>query len=256
MAKTGVLLVHGFGGQPFEMQGLAVALEAAGHVCAVPLLPGHGTTVRDWAATGWSDWLAAVEAEYLRLERECCRVVCCGLSMGGSLCLALGERHRPAGIATLSAPVFLFRLFPYAAVDWRLPLLPLLRRVRPFWPSSPRSETSRRRMPWQGYEEGTSLPALDSFRRGLAAVHRDLGRVRSPLLVVHARGDRTTPPANAREIVRRAGSACKTLVWLPTRPDGTSHHVLTTHCDHRAQVEGLVREFVRRAGERREEKDG
>ncbi|MEW5772636.1 MAG: alpha/beta fold hydrolase [Thermodesulfobacteriota bacterium] len=240
-----VLLLHGFGGEPFEMLGLAAALEAAGCATSVPLLPGHGTSVQDWAATGFSDWLAAAEAEYLRLAREHGQVFCCGLSMGGSLCLALGQRHRPAGIATLAAPVFLYRFFPYAAADWRLPFLPLLRRVRPFWPMSPRSETSLRRMPWRGYEGSMSLAALASFVQGLKAVRQGLGLVRSPLLVVHAERDGTTPPANAREIMRKAGSARKDLVLLPVAEDGTSHHVLTTHCDHRAKVEQLVLGFVR-----------
>ena len=249
MAKLGVLLVHGFGGEPFEMLGLAAALEADGHAVSVPLLPGHGTTVQDWAATGWDDWLGAVEAEYLRLERTCGRVACCGLSMGGSLCLALGQRRRPAGIATLAAPVFLFRLFPYAAADWRLPFLPLLRWVRPFWPSAPRSEASRRRMPWQGYESCVSLAALASFLRGLREVRRGLPLVEAPLLVVHAERDRTSPPANAREIAARAGSADKELVLLPAPEDGTSHHVLTTHCGHKDQVERLVRDFVRKVGD-------
>lgn len=240
---AGVLLLHGFGGEPYEMLGLAAVLEAAGFATATPLLPGHGSTVEDWARTGWADWLGAAEAEYLRLEEEHGRVYCCGLSMGGSLCLALGQRHRPAGLAVLAAPVFLFRLFPYAAADWRLPLLPLLRRWRPLWPSSPRSEASRRRMPWQGYEDFTSLDALASFMAGLREVRRDLGRVRSPLLVAHAERDRTSPPANAREIYERAGSAHKELAMLPVAEDGTSHHVLTTHRDHRPVVEKLVAEF-------------
>ena len=244
MADLGILLLHGFGGEPFEMSGLAAALEAAGFATAVPLLPGHGTSEQDWAATGWGDWLAAAEAEYLRLEKECGRVACCGLSMGGSLCLALGQRHRPAGLVTLAAPVFLFRLFPYAAADWRLPLLPLLRKLRPLWPSSPRSEASRQRMPWQGYEKFVSLEALASFMAGLRQVRQGLARVRSPLLVVHAEKDGTAPAANAPEIFQNVGSEQKELVLLPVTPDGTSHHVLTTHYDHRAQVEDLVRNFM------------
>ena len=241
--SAAVLLVHGFGGQPFEMQGLAAALAAAGFAVSVPLLPGHGTTVQDWARTGWPDWLAAVEAEYVRLEQEHGRVYCCGLSMGGSLCLALAAKHAPAGVATLASPVFLFRLFPYAAADWRLPLLPLLRHVRPLWPSAPRSAASRERMPWQGYEEAVSLHALASFMAGLREVRRNLGAVRAPLLVAHAERDRTSPPANAREIYGRAGSAHKELAMLPVTEDGTSHHVLTTHMVHRPVVERLVVEF-------------
>jgi carboxylesterase len=244
MADFGVLFLHGFGGEPYEMLGLAASLEAVGYATSVPLLPGHGTSVQDWARTGFPDWREAAEAEYLRLKRECGRVACVGLSMGGSLCLALGQRHRPAGIVTLAAPVFLFRLFPYAAADWRLPLLPLLRRVRPFWPTAPRSETSRRRMPWQGYEGHVSLEALTSFLAGLREVRRGLSRVSSPLLVVHAERDGTSPAANAPEIFDNVGSAQKRLVLLPVAEDGTSHHVLTTHCDHKAQVKSLVLDFM------------
>lgn len=244
--SAGVLLLHGFGGAPFEMQGLKSVLDAAGYATALPLLPGHGSSVRDWARTGFADWLGAAEAEYRRLSAECGRVVCCGLSMGGSLALALGQRYRPAGIVTLAAPVFLYRFFPYAAADWRLPLLPLLRRVRPFWPTAPRPEISRERMPWQGYEGSLSLAALASFNQGLKAVRQGLGLVRSPLLVIHAERDRTTPVANAFEIVRMAGSPQRELALLPVSDDGTSHHVLTTHCDHKAQVEALVLGFLRK----------
>ena len=251
--SAAVLLLHGFGGEPFEMLGLARSLEARGFATSVPLLPGHGTSEQDWARTGWPDWLAAAEAEYLRLLEAHGRVYCCGLSMGGSLCLALARRHRPAGIATLASPVFLFRLFPYAASDWRLPLLPLLRWVRPLWPSSPRSEASCRRMPWQGYETFVSLAALASFMAGLADLRRTLGQVGAPLLVVHAEKDRTAPPANAPEIVGRAGSTHKELVLLPVAEDGTSHHVLTTHCDHAPVVEKLVGDFFGKLEEERGE---
>jgi carboxylesterase len=101
-------------------------------------------------------------------------------------------------------------------------------------------------MPWQGYEGSTSLDALASFIAGLKQVRRGLPQVRSPLLVAHAERDRTAPPANAREIYARAGSEDKELALLPVAEDGTSHHVLTTHCDHKAQVEAMVLGFVRR----------
>src|SRR5581483_5557247 len=57
----GVLCLHGLTGTPFEVRPLAEALGAAGYTVEVPLLAGHGGTLRDLAATQWSDWLASAE---------------------------------------------------------------------------------------------------------------------------------------------------------------------------------------------------
>ena len=43
----GVLVLHGFTGNPQSMRGLAEAFAAAGFAVELPLLPGHGTTIDD-----------------------------------------------------------------------------------------------------------------------------------------------------------------------------------------------------------------
>ena len=43
----GVLVLHGFTGNPQSMRGLAEAFAAAGFTVELPLLPGHGTSVDD-----------------------------------------------------------------------------------------------------------------------------------------------------------------------------------------------------------------
>ena len=53
---TGVLVLHGFTGNPSSMRGLAEAMAAAGHSVELPRLPGHGTTVDDMLTTSWADW--------------------------------------------------------------------------------------------------------------------------------------------------------------------------------------------------------
>lgn len=90
---VGVLVVHGFTGNPQSMRPLADALAAAGHTVSLPLLPGHGTTVEDMLPTRWADWSAAAEAAYDELAARCERVVVAGLSMGGTLTLWLASRH-------------------------------------------------------------------------------------------------------------------------------------------------------------------
>ena len=90
---VGVLVLHGFTGNPQSMRPLADAFAAAGHSVEMPLLTGHGTVVEDMLDTTWADWSADAEAAYERLAARTEQVVVVGLSMGGSLTLWLATRH-------------------------------------------------------------------------------------------------------------------------------------------------------------------
>src|SRR5918998_1676938 len=81
--RHGVLVLHGFTGCPQSMRPLAEAFADEGYTVDLPLLPGHGTSPDDLAATRWSDWSGAAEAVYENLAARCDRVVVAGLSMGG-----------------------------------------------------------------------------------------------------------------------------------------------------------------------------
>jgi carboxylesterase len=90
---VGVLVVHGFTGNPQSMRPLAEALAAAGCTVSLPLLPGHGTRVEDMLPTRWEDWSAAAERAYDELAARCDAVCVAGLSMGGTLALWLATRR-------------------------------------------------------------------------------------------------------------------------------------------------------------------
>jgi carboxylesterase len=90
---VGVLVMHGFTGNPQSMRPLAEALAAAGCTVSLPLLPGHGTRVEDMLPTRWEDWSAAAERAYDELAARCEAVCLAGLSMGGTLALWLATRR-------------------------------------------------------------------------------------------------------------------------------------------------------------------
>lgn len=92
-SQVGVVVLHGFTGNPGSMRGLAEALVAAGVDVEMPLLAGHGTRVEDMVPTRWADWSADADAAYRRLAARCSDVFVAGLSMGGSLTLWLGAEH-------------------------------------------------------------------------------------------------------------------------------------------------------------------
>jgi carboxylesterase len=90
---VGVLVLHGFTGNPSSMRGLAEAFAAAGHTVEMPRLPGHGTHIDDMLSTTWADWSAHAEEVLIDLESRTDQVVVAGLSMGGSLTAWLATRH-------------------------------------------------------------------------------------------------------------------------------------------------------------------
>ena len=91
--RDGVLVLHGFTGNPQSMRPLAEAIANAGYTVELPRLPGHGTTVEDMMTTGWADWSGAADAAYRELATRCDRVAVVGLSMGGGLTAFVAEEH-------------------------------------------------------------------------------------------------------------------------------------------------------------------
>lgn len=244
MPQCACLLIHGFSGSPFEMLPVAEALEAQGYRCSLPTLPGHASTVQEWRRSGWTDWLAYVSREYERLEAAHGAVALLGLSMGGSLCLALAQKYRPACVVVMAAPVYLYRFLPPEALDWRLPLTGILKKIRPVWPVTKTSGPSRLIAPWQGYDEAVALEPLHSFLCALPDLRRGLSRITAPLLAMHAPGDRSVPYGNLWEITRKVASRRRQGVTLAIRESVTKHHLLTTHVETRGEVARLCAAFV------------
>lgn len=90
---VGVLVTHGFTGQPRSVKPWARHLVEAGYRVRAPRLPGHGTRWQDLNVTRWPDWYGEVQRGYQALRSECDQVFACGLSVGGALTLRLAEQE-------------------------------------------------------------------------------------------------------------------------------------------------------------------
>jgi carboxylesterase len=103
---VGVLVLHGFTGNPSSMRPIADALVAAGYSVEMPRLPGHGTTVAEMKTTAFADWSAEAERALVELQGHTTSQVVVGLSMGGTLSLWLAARHPElAGVALVNPAV-------------------------------------------------------------------------------------------------------------------------------------------------------
>lgn len=131
------LLVHGFRGYPGELVYPAEQLYEAGFDVFVPHLPGCGTSGRDFANTGRSDWLRLVENAIGDLKKRYRKVHLLGHSMGTCLVGILGAPDRDIGKIVYAAPAFANRIFDEKEKARMTRLLKVKKKERCNWTSSP-----------------------------------------------------------------------------------------------------------------------
>src|SRR5215213_10464448 len=79
-----VLMLHGFGDTPQTLEYLAAFVHAQGWAVRAPLLPGHGRSLHEFAASRAEDWISFARAELTALRARYDTIAAVGLSMGGS----------------------------------------------------------------------------------------------------------------------------------------------------------------------------
>jgi carboxylesterase len=218
---VGVLLCHGFTGNPSSLRPWAESLAAAGHTVRLPRLPGHGTTWREMNRTNWTDWYAEVDGAFLALRERSRVVVVAGLSMGGALALHLAQRHgRGAdgvdGVVLVNPAVKL--------EDPRLVALPLIRWVAPWLPPVG-NDVKKPGVVEDAYDK-VPPHALHSMLRGYRTVVADLPAVTQPVLLFRSTEDHVVPASSSALILDRIVSTDVEEVLLEN-----SYHVATLDHD-------------------------
>ncbi|HEV8065737.1 MAG TPA: alpha/beta fold hydrolase [Acidimicrobiales bacterium] len=215
---NGVLVLHGFTGNPGSMRGLAEAYADAGFSVDMPLLPGHGTSVDDMASTAWQDWSSAAEAALESLAARCDRTLVAGLSMGGTLSLWLAARHPElAGVVVVNplveAPaesfIEMLQQTKVAGVD----------RIPGIGSDIKRPETA------EGAYEAAPIDCMLSLFAAVAELTPRLAAIDTPLLLLSSREDHVVPPSNGDLLADRYGGPVE-RVFLEN-----SYHVATLDND-------------------------
>lgn len=231
-ARVCVVLAHGFNGEPAEMRELEDRLRAGGFRTRNLLLPGHGTTVRDFATSRWEQWVHAIQIEVRAARARGERVALVGHSMGASACLLVAAREPGvAGVAALCPPV-------HMNVPSRH-LVTRLRRVLPYFPSGiedVRDRRGARRLYRRNVYRWTSLAAAYSLFQGLGELRDALPALRCPTLILCARHDHVVPVGDGLEAYRHAGAAQKDLVVLER-----SFHAVTKDIERQLVLERVAR---------------
>jgi carboxylesterase len=216
--RIGVLVQHGFTGNPASMRPWAEDLVARGYAVEMPLLPGHGTRWQDLNKTTWVDWYAAVEQAFDRLRADNDVVVAVGLSMGGALCLRLAADRgdQLAGIVIVNPAVDTLRK--------DVKLLPLLKHVVPAFPGIA-NDIKKPGQDEHGYPM-TPLRAADSMFRAYATLRLDLPRITVPVLFFRSADDHVVDISTSRAL--HAGLSSRDFT---ERVLDESYHVATLDND-------------------------
>jgi carboxylesterase len=229
-------MVHGFGDTPQTLALLAEYLHARGFSVRVPLLPGHGRTLPEFARSRADDWIGFARSELAAFRARHPDAAIVGLSMGGAVAAVLA--------AEAPAPPALALVAPYVSMPATVRRLarihPLVGTVAPYVGArggersihDPDAKT-------RSLAYGCCTPRLVAE---LASVvergRRALPALRAPTLVVHSREDNRVPPEAAERTFALIGAPERRLVW--TAEGG---HILTV--DHgRERIFALVEEWL------------
>jgi carboxylesterase len=216
--RVGVLLSHGFTGQPASMKPWGEHLASLGYAVSVPRLPGHGTTWQECNATTWDDWYGELTRAFDALCLENDAVVVGGLSMGGALTLRLAADHgdRVSGLVLVNPAVATKRL--------DVKLLPVLKHLVPSFPGLA-NDIKKPGQDEHGYDR-TPLKAIHSLMRAWPPLVADLPKVTCPILYFRSTVDHVVDETSEPLITGTVSSRDVTVV-----PLRESYHVATLDND-------------------------
>jgi carboxylesterase len=211
-----VLLLHGAGDTPQTLRYLADYLYARGFHVEVPLLPGHGRSVRDFMRVSADDLSNAAREAYvdLRARRSWTGVI--GLSMGGALAVQVAAQFADVPALGLAAPYLEMprRIERAARVAWLWgPVVPIVESTEGLSIFDP--EERPKNLAYGIFTAGALRALYETVRRASSASPR----VRAPTLVVQSREDNRISVAAAERAFAKLGSTEKRLEWI----SGASH---------------------------------
>ncbi|MDH5719600.1 MAG: alpha/beta fold hydrolase [Spirochaetia bacterium] len=249
-SKTAFLMIHGFEDSPFSLRPLAEIMHNLGHTVIAPLLPGHGTSIKDFRKTRYEHWYEAVRSIYKSKRDLYDKFFIVGFSMGGNLSLKLAaefsDKKSPSGMILISTPAFL-NGFADGRLIIKNPFLILsgiIKYILPYIPKKSDQLGQGLISPWVGYYEATTTACAHSFKINIGKVRKEMKKIKCPLFLVHATNDKTIPAVNLHYILRKVSSKEKRAFMFEIDEDISTRHALITHEQIRDKVYNYIIKFV------------
>jgi carboxylesterase len=239
-AQRAVLFVHGFVGGSNNFGETPQKIAAQGWRVRVMLLPGHGTSPREFAQKRPEDLLNAVREELRALKIQHETVVLAGHSMGGALSTIMAAKEKPDGLI-LAAPYFgvthhwYYGLRPEQWTRLASPFLPYVYKGTLFLQVN-RKEAKKEifSYTWIPMKGALTLTTLGEMARNDGV----LSEVICPVLLIHSRGDVAASPEATETAFSKMAAKEKTLRWL----ERSNHHIFWDH--EREDVSEAILSFL------------
>ena len=237
-APMGVVVLHGFGDTPQTVAALALQLRERGFDVSAPLLPGHGRTLRAFASSSGSEWLAAAREEHAAMRARHAKVALVGLSLGGALAATVAADDPALAALVLLAPYVdtppLLRMLVRAA--------PAIGVVMPYVGGEGAQSIQDPEARAQALAYGATTPLLvRELVRAADAARAALPRVTAPTLYVQSKEDNRISEQVARRAFAMLGARTKKLEMLT----GCGHVLTVDYC--RDRVTAMVVEWLESA---------
>ena len=203
--NIGVLLIHGFTGSPAELLPLGEFLNRADFTVLAVRLAGHGTNEKNLSRTTCEDWFNSVLDGYAILKSFCDKIFVVGHSMGSLLALKISAVKRVDKLVTLSPPIFIDE-------DLHVEQLPPRSDCENQFAFKPRRKLKN--VPPAVNETYRKIPlvSVHEFLKLRDEVTKNLPKVQSPLLVMHAEDDHTAKFESAQFVLNSVASTEKFLI--------------------------------------------
>lgn len=239
-----VLLIHGITGTPTEMHYLGRSLNKAGFTVLCNPLPKHCGSLAELKQVTWQEIVAACEKDLLTLTQEYPSVYVAGISMGALVAMHLAYKFpdKVRGIGALATTLFydgwaLHKGKIFMRLVWQIPALRNSINIREGWPYGLKDEKLRSDIE-RFYKQATArvfdkkallfgspfFPLANLYQHQLLVkvVKKELSRIKTPILIIHAREDDMTSTKNAEYIYKNIGAEKKSMVILED-----SYHMIT-----------------------------
>lgn len=213
--KTGVLLLHGFTGSPYEMKELGRYLGKKGYSISIPLLTGHGTIAKDLKNCKWYDWFEDSKQALFKLRKNCSKIIVVGLSTGASLALHLAAHYQVEGIVALSPALILKN-----KISRLLPFIPPIITYR-YKKGGPDISDNEARAKAVTYNK-TPIKAAKQILKLYDHLKMDLPEIYVPTLIIQSEQDHVVDFKGAQWIYEHISSKEKQFLKLQK-----SYHVVT-----------------------------
>jgi carboxylesterase len=219
-SDVGILMIHGFSSTPAQFKELAEYLSSRNFTVYAPLVAGHGTSPEDLEKTTPEQWEESVKEAYIELKQKAKKIILVGNSFGSNLAFWLAKEfdNDPVAIISLGSPIFLrwqrvikFRLNTYGR------FVRFYRKAGRFYKidyTDMRDKVSYSVIP---------VKSLHDFFMFLEnETMPNLGKVKIPVLIANANGDKVIDKKSAAYIFSHIGSAIKEVFWFNSNQHGVA----------------------------------